>query len=200
MHDQFDELDVDGIGAEVFEVLVSTTSGDELQVAYSGGFEAWWKSVNTRAPWIVAWAVRLVGMATSPPKVTDLAKMDVGAFRWEEHQRTLRFNSSEAFRIGILLKMLPQYAPDFALQSMDAEARSEDMMEWVNAFASSKVAIFVKSGSAAMDIGGVMDGQDGDEDIGVLSMSHVPRLRRMGTPPPKIPHCIGEGYFKGKGK
>lgn len=122
LQDQFDELDVQGIGAEVFELLVNATSGDDLQIVRavedSGGFEAWWRLIHERGPRSVARAVRLVGMVTSPPKVMDLAKVEAEIVRWEEHQRTLRREFKEGFsdvvRIGILLNMLPQSVQDFA--------------------------------------------------------------------------------------
>lgn len=77
----FPEVNIDRAGVELYGLLDSATLGEELQGcpgSGSSGLEAWCRLVHRRAPRSLARVVRLMGLVTSPPKITEFSNVGGG--------------------------------------------------------------------------------------------------------------------------
>ena len=174
---EFGTVDLVRYSAEIFDVLCQAVSGEALQVIRTvddmEGFEAWQKLVGKYSPKSMARAVRIVGMVTNPPKITDLTKAEAELDKWEEHvkvlKRDFKENFSDTVKVGIVTSMMPISVQEMIYQSIGKNVNYDEVVQKVRAVISNKVAIMGGTGPVPMEIGEVGDGMDDGEEIGAVS-------------------------------
>lgn len=140
-----------------FGLLVNATEGEDLQavkiVEGSEGFEAWWKLPHRRAP--CSMAVRLVGLDSRSPNISDLTKVATEIWKREDHQRTLAREFWVTFagtvNVDILLERLPKQ--DFVFHTLGNEVKCEWTVKRVRTFVADEVATMSGSGPVPISVG-----------------------------------------------
>ena len=216
---EFGTVDLVRYSAEIFDVLCQAVSGEALQVIRTvddmEGFEAWQKLVGKYSPKSMARAVRIVGMVTNPPKITDLTKAEAELDKWEEHvkvlKRDFKENFSDTVKVGIVTSMMPISVQEMIYQSIGKNVNYDEVVQKVRAVISNKVAMTVRNGPAPMDIGEVKrdieywdwDGQEDEQDGeggAVSANTQCHNCKGWGHLRSQCPTASASKGSKGKGK
>ncbi len=221
LEDEFGDK-VEKYSAEIYDLMCQSISGEPLQIIRAvddmEGLDAWAKLAGKYSPKSLAIAVRLVGMVTNPPRVTDLSKAEMELDKWEDMVKTLRRdfkdNFSDTVKVGIVTTMMPTSVQELIYQSIGKTICYEDVVQKVRAVVSNKVAMAAGKGPSPMDVGeiqhkfyydaygGCEDEDDASNEVGAVSANtqcHV--CGGWGHMKRECPSALAtKGKGKGRGK
>ena len=205
--------EVDRMGAELYNLLVSLTSGEALLIVRgvggNNGWEAWSKLAARYDPRTPALALRAMMACMKPRRVKDVREIQGAIEEWEGAVRRLnaehRIPLDDSMRVALLTSMLPPDFQDCVFQWTDQDQGYETLKDNIVALAMNRtsltrvrpmevdrIAAATEGGSSAVD--------ESEEDEGELCVDYVGEACHR---------CGGWGHYarecatqagKGKGK
>ena len=220
--EQFDDEDVQGHSAEIYDVLCQFVGGEALQLVGTvddmEGCRAWSKLFRKYAPKTMARAIRMVGTVANPPTFKELRDVERELMKWEEKAKALTKEFGDTFsdtvKIGFVVSIMPQAVQVLVHQSIGNKLDYDEVTAKIRSVVSSKVAMI--EGSIPMEIGKIdheCESEDLEDDVAAVSWStqclgcggwgHLRREPRatLGREQRDGEQSLGQGTGeKGKGK
>jgi hypothetical protein len=113
--DQSDEQFISQTSAEMYNVLLNTTTGEANAVvrrSFGMGWLAWKRLVSTLNPRTLASGIKAISSVLNPQKITNAAKADTMLDEWDDRLAKLRTEYSQdltsKMKVAVLYSMLPK--------------------------------------------------------------------------------------------
>jgi hypothetical protein len=113
--DQSDEMFISQTSAELYNVLLNTTTGEANAVVRRSlglGWLAWKRLVSTLNPRTLASGIKAISSVLNPQKITNAAKADMMLDEWDDRLAKLRTEYSQdltsKMKVAVLYSMLPK--------------------------------------------------------------------------------------------
>ena len=150
------------LSGDIFNVLVTLTSGEPLQMLQTCGFngaEAWRRLVHRYNPNTPLRAMNLMMQVVAPARSQEMRNVPADLDRWETKVHMLKRDFgkdlSDRMKSAILISFLPVDVRDALLQQAEKFEKFEVAKERVASIVESKMAVLARGGAVPMEVGQV---------------------------------------------